>query len=173
MSRPSWDEYFMEIARTVGARATCDRGKVGVVIVKDRHILATGYAGAPKGLPHCDDAGHLIRVTYDEKNNLIENCIRTTHAEINAIVQAALSGVSIKGGTIYCKMEPCLSCTKSLINAGIVRVVCEKKYHDAGLAREFLKQAGVELVTLSDEIEAYSKQNLNQNSDQDSKEHQQ
>lgn len=156
MARPDWDEYFMEITRAVARRATCDRGMSGAIIVKNKKIIATGYVGAPKGLPHCDEVGHLFKKSVDEKGNQSNHCVRTTHAEQNAIVQAALHGVSTDGATIYCKMEPCLDCAKIIINAGIKRVVCEKKYHKAELTRQFFKEAGIELVVLNDDIEKYA-----------------
>jgi len=157
-TRPDWDTYFMNIAREVAKRATCDRGRSGCVIVKDKRILTTGYVGSPVGLPHCDEVGHLMKTSYDEKGNAKQNCIRTAHAEQNAIVQAARFGISLDGATIYCKMEPCIVCAKMIINAGIKRVVCEKKYHDADIAREMLKEAGVELSVINDEFEKYDKQ---------------
>lgn len=153
--RPSWDEYFINIMKEVGKRASCDRGRSGAIIVRDKRILTTGYVGAPAGLQHCDEAGHLMRKSFDEDGSVKENCVRTTHAEQNAIIQAALHGVSTKGATLYCKMEPCLNCAKIIINSGIKRVVCEKRYHDATLTREFFKQAGVDLVVLSNEVEKY------------------
>lgn len=156
-ARPSWDEYFMAIARTVALRATCDRGRSGCVLVKDRRILSTGYVGSPVGLAHCDEIGHLMKTVYDKDGNASQHCVGTTHAEMNAIVQAARFGISVNGATIYCKMEPCLDCAKAIINAGIKRVVCEKKYHAADLTRRFFAEAGVELVVLNDEVETYEK----------------
>jgi dCMP deaminase len=154
-SRPNWDEYFMDITRTVSERATCDRGKCGAIIVKDKRILCTGYVGAPAGLPHCDEAGHLFQQVYDKDGNVSNHCIRTTHAEQNAIVQAARYGTPIDGSTLYCKMEPCIVCAKMIINAGIKRVVCEKKYHSAQLTRKFFREAGVKLEVLKDETVKY------------------
>lgn len=144
--RPSWDEYFMGIAVQVARRSTCDRAHVGAIIVKDRRILTTGYNGAPSGLPHCDDIGHLI---------VDGHCVRTLHAEQNAIIQAAYHGVSVQGGTLYVTHQPCLTCAKMIINAGIRRVVYAGEYPDP-LAREFLAQAGVSLqhVLLPDELRA-------------------
>lgn len=157
MPRPNWDEYFMEITRAVARRATCDRGMSGAIVVKNKKIIATGYVGAPKGLPHCDEVGHLFKKVIDEQGNQSNHCIRTTHAEQNAIIQAALHGVSTDSATLYCKMEPCLDCAKIIINAGIKRVVCEKKYHKAELTRQFFKEAGIELIVLNDEVEKYDK----------------
>ncbi len=157
MHRPDWDEYFFGIMEAVSRRATCDRGKSGAILVKNKQIIATGYVGAPKGLPHCDHAGHLYgEVLREGKVHL--HCIRTTHAEMNAIVQAAKSGVSTEGATIYCKMEPCLDCCKAIINAGIKRVVALKKYHGAQNSREFFKQAGVKLDVMIDEVQEYDNQ---------------
>lgn len=137
-ARPSWDEYFMDIAFTVAQRSTCDRAHVGAVLVRDRRILATGYNGAPAGLPHCDDVGHLM---------VDGHCVRTLHAEQNAIIQAALHGVSIQGATAYVTHQPCLTCAKMLINAGIRRVVYAGNYPD-DLSRQFLNEANVALVHL-------------------------
>jgi len=155
MLRPSWDEYFMGIAREVAKRATCDRGRSGAVLVRDKRILTTGYVGSPKGLPHCDEVGHLFKKTIDADGKESTHCIRTTHAEQNAILQAAMHGISTAGATLYCKMEPCIDCAKMIINAGIKRVVCEKKYHKAEITREFFKKAGVKLEVLNDEVEKY------------------
>ena len=156
--RPSWDEYFMKIAKVVGERGTCDRGRAGAVIVKDKRIIATGYVGAPMGLPHCDEVGHLLCDTINPDGKKSKHCIRTAHAEQNAIVQAALHGVSTNGATMYVSFEPCFTCAKMIINAGIKRVVCEKKYHAAELTRKFFKQAGVKLVVLKKEVEKYPDQ---------------
>ncbi len=158
MKRPSWDEYFMQIVDAVAQRATCDRGKSGAVIVKDKQILSTGYVGAPAGLPHCDEVGHLMMKYIDDSGKESMHCVRTTHAEQNAIVQAAKHGIAINGGTIYCTMEPCLTCAKMIINAGIKRVVAKKRYHAAQLTREFFKQAGVKLEVLNDEVMKYNNQ---------------
>ncbi|MCD6547700.1 MAG: cytidine/deoxycytidylate deaminase family protein [Nanoarchaeota archaeon] len=158
MTRPSWDEYFMQIVDAVAKRATCDRGRSGAIIVKDKQILSTGYVGAPSGLPHCDDVGHLLMKHIDEDGKESMHCVRTTHAEQNAIVQAAKHGVAINGATLYCTMEPCLACAKMIINAGIKRVVCKKRYHAGKLTREFFKQAGVKLEVLQDEVMEYDNQ---------------
>jgi dCMP deaminase len=156
--RPSWDDYFIGVSREVAKRATCDRGMSGCVIVKGRRIIATGYVGAPSGLPHCDEAGHLIKKVLNGDNTTSQHCIRTTHAEANAIAQAAKHGVSVNGATLYCKMEPCLDCAKLIINSGISRVVCEKKYHSAQHTRSYFKQAGVELEVVNDSVEKYPDQ---------------
>lgn len=158
MARPSWDEYFLKLSQIVAERATCDRGKSGCVIVKDKRILATGYVGSPPGQPHCDDVGHLMKKVFDEDGNVSQHCARTIHAEQNAIVQAAKNGTSIDGSTIYVKMEPCRTCAMMIISSGIKKVVCEKKYHAAQETRDMFKDAGVDLVVLSDEVEKYDNQ---------------
>jgi dCMP deaminase len=136
LARPSWDEYFMNIARAVASRSTCSRRSVGAVIVKEKRILATGYNGAPAGLRHCDhtDGG-------DMRDG---HCARSTHAEQNAIVQAAKYGTPIAGATVYCTDQPCLVCAKLLANAGIRRVVFEGDYPDA-LAVAIFAEAGIDL----------------------------
>ena len=129
MARPSWDEYFMEITRLVVSRSTCLRRQVGAIIVKDKKILATGYNGAPSGLPHCLEQGCLREQMGIPSGERHELC-RGLHAEQNAIIQAAYYGVSINGATLYCTNLPCIICTKMLINAGIARVVYEQGYAD-------------------------------------------
>ena len=155
-TRPSWDDYFIEIMHAVGARSTCDRGCSGSVIVKDKRIIATGYVGAPIGTPHCDEAGHEMHTVVGEDGVQSKHCIRTTHAEQNAIVQAARSGVSTDGATLYSKMVPCYTCAKMIINSGIKRVVSEKDYHASSRSKEVFKEAGVELLLLNPETEKYS-----------------
>ena len=156
--RPSWDEYFMEIADTVSKRATCDRGRSGCVVVRDRQILVTGYVGAPKGLPHCDEVGHQLKQTVHEDGSVTQHCVRTVHAEQNAICQAAKLGISLNGATLYCRMTPCRTCAMLIINCGIVRVVCANKYHAGAESEEMFRQAGVQLDFFSDEVVKYDKQ---------------
>ncbi|MEM5811889.1 MAG: cytidine/deoxycytidylate deaminase family protein [Candidatus Aenigmatarchaeota archaeon] len=150
--RPSWDEYFMEIAKVVAKRSTCKRAAVGAVIVKDKRILTTGYAGAPKGMPHCLDVGCLIKSIVKENGKTEEHCLRTVHAEMNAIIQAALHGVSTDGATIYTTHFPCYNCAKVIINAGIKRIVADSpnagKYVDEE-SLNLLKSAGIEVVVLN------------------------
>ena len=141
MSRPTWEEYFMDITRLVAKRSTCLRRQVGAVLVKDKRLLATGYNGAPSGLSHCLEAGCLR-----EKNNIPsgerhELC-RGIHAEQNAIIQAAFHGVRIQGATLYCTNLPCVICTKMLINAGITEIIFESGYAD-DLTRDMLREAGI------------------------------
>lgn len=137
-SRPSWDEYFMQIARDVSTRATCERRLVGAVVVLEKRILTTGYNGAPHGLPHCTEVGCKIQDGH---------CIRTLHAEQNAIVQGALNGITLRGSTLYVTCQPCNNCAKMIINAGIVRVVFDGDYPDE-FAMELFGQAGTELIRL-------------------------
>jgi dCMP deaminase len=156
--RPTWDEYFMEVTRAIAKRATCDRGRSGCVIARDRQLLVTGYVGSPVGQPHCDDVGHEMKKVVHEDGSISQHCVRTVHAEQNAICQAAKLGVSINGGTLYCKMTPCKTCAMLIVNCGIKRVVCERKYH-AGASTEILfKDAGIELVYEHEEYEQYENQ---------------
>jgi len=156
--RPSWDEYFMEIARAVAKRATCDRGRSGCVIAKDKQILVAGYVGAPSGLPHCDEIGHQIKIMRHENGKETRHCVRTTHAEQNAIVQAAKNGVSINGSTLYCKMTPCRVCAKMIISSGIQHVVCHTRYHAGEESEEMFARVGISLRFLDGGQEEYAKQ---------------
>src|SRR5574344_2289430 len=156
--RPTWDEYFMELANTASKRATCDRGRSGCVIVKDKQVLVTGYVGSPAGLPHCDEVGHLFRQSIDADGTISTHCVRTVHAEQNAICQAARRGIALDGATLYCRMTPCRTCAMLIINCGIKRVVCEKKYHDSKDSLEMFSQAGVEIVHLQEEVQKYENQ---------------
>jgi len=155
--RPSWDEYFLHLALEVGKRATCDRGKSGSVIARDKRLISTGYVGAPAGLPHCDEAGHLMHEVINVDGTRSKHCIRTTHAEANSIAQAARHGVAVEGATLYCKMEPCYVCAQLIINSHIRRVVCLKRYQRAELTRKMFKQAGITLNVMQDELERYGK----------------
>jgi dCMP deaminase len=153
--RPSWDEYFMEVLDSVSKRSTCDRGRVGCVIVKDKQILVTGYAGAPAGLPHCDDVGHQLKKTIHEDGNITEHCVRTVHGEQNAICQAAKRGVAIEGATVYVRMTPCRTCAMLLINCGVKNVFCERKYHAGAESEEMLKKAGIKIEYKFNEEQKY------------------
>lgn len=133
--RPGWDEYFMQIARTVATRATCPRASVGCVIVRAHRILTTGYNGSPRGVAHCTEVGCSL---------VDGHCVRATHAEANAIVQAALHGVNVSDSTAYCTHQPCINCSKLLISAGVRSIVYETAYPDA-VAQELLSEAGVAL----------------------------
>jgi dCMP deaminase len=135
--RPDWDSYFMKIASAVSERSTCDRALVGCVLVLYKRILTTGFNGSPAGQEHCDEIGHLM---------VDGHCVRTIHAETNAIIQAALHGVSTRGATCYVTHLPCIQCTKSLINAGITRIVYGEAYRMDENAVAFLKAANIEVV---------------------------
>lgn len=117
--------------------------------------MCTGYVGSPPGLPHCDEVGHLLREVVDENGKTSKHCMRTIHAEQNAIIQGARFGMSLQGATLYCKMEPCRTCAMSIIGAGIRKVVCEKKYHAAEDTRDMFAKCGIDLVVLSEEVEEY------------------
>jgi dCMP deaminase len=157
-ARPSWDEYFMEVANAIAKRATCDRGRSGCVIARDHQILATGYVGAPSGLPHCDEAGHQFKKTVHEDGSSTQHCVRTVHAEQNAICQAAKRGVAIDGATLYCRMTPCRTCAMMIINCGIVRVVAERRYHAGAESEDMLRSAGLLLEFVHDEVQRYENQ---------------
>lgn len=144
-SRLSWDEYFMQIAEMVARRSTCNRAAVGSVIVRNRNILATGYNGAPRGMPHCTDVGCLVYSSTNPDGQTEENCFRTIHSEINAMAQAAKSGVSIEGSSIYITHSPCIHCLKVLINTGIERIFYRKPYKIEQV-RDMLERSGVEMM---------------------------
>ncbi len=156
--RPSWDEYFIAQADFLGSRGTCDRSRSGCVIVKDKRIISTGYIGSPPGLPHCDDVGHEMHMVVNEDGTKSMHCVRTTHAEQNAIVQTARFGLALDGATLYCKMTPCYTCAKLVITAGIKSVVSEKDYHASRRSKEIFKKAGVKLQILKKEVEKYKNQ---------------
>ena len=143
MQRPTWDEYFMEMAQVAAKRSTCLRRSVGAVIVKNKQILASGYNGTPMGLPHCEEVGCLREQLQVPSGKCHELC-RGVHAEQNAITQAAYHGVSVKGATIYVTHQPCVVCTKMLINAGIERVVFANPYPDQ-LAQEMMAQSKMKI----------------------------
>ncbi len=126
--RLSWDQYFLMITRQVAERSTCTRAKVGAVIVRDRSILATGYNGSPAGMPHCLDVGCLVYKSENPNGEVVENCFRTIHAEINAIAQAARNGSAIRDATAYITHSPCIHCLKTLVNTGIRTIYFEKPY---------------------------------------------
>ncbi len=138
--RVSWGTYFMNIAKEVATRSTCDRKYIGAVIVREKTILSTGYNGSIKGLPHCDEAGHEM---------VDDHCIRTTHAEANAIVQAAKNGVEINKSDIYVTASPCYNCFKLIANAGIKTIYYGEFYREDRIL-EHAKEAGIELVSLED-----------------------
>lgn len=144
MTRPTWDEYFMKIAHLVAERSTCLRRRVGAIIVKDKRIISTGYNGAPRGLLHCLEVGCLREEMGVASGERQELC-RGAHAEQNAIIQAAASGASMEGATMYCTTAPCSTCAKMIINAGIRRLVLGEKYPDA-LGETLIAESGIETV---------------------------
>ena len=147
LERPSWDAYFMQIAHLVATRATCPRRSVGALIVKDRHILATGYNGAPSGLPHCPEDGGI----NDWPKGCLRagHCIRSLHAEQNALLQAAKFGISCDGATMYVTCQPCNACAKMVINGGISRVIYEGDYPD-DFSKELFRESNMEVLRFRD-----------------------
>jgi len=143
MDRKPIDEYFMDIAKLVATRSTCVRRQVGSVIVKDKHIISTGYNGSPKGLPHCIDVGCLRDKLNIPSGTKLDECM-ANHSEANAIIQAGLHGASTFGATLYCTHQPCSICAKMIINAGIVQVVFNEGYPDER-TKSLFHQAGVKL----------------------------
>ena len=142
MERPSWEEYFMDIARLVAKRSTCLRRQVGAVVVKHKNILATGYNGTPSGITHCSETGCLreqLKIPSGERHELC----RGLHAEQNVIVQAAKHGINIEGGTLYCTSSPCIICSKMIINAGLREIVYLDGYPDI-LSKDILTESGIE-----------------------------
>lgn len=139
-NRVSWETYFMNIATEVATRSTCDRKHVGAVIVRNKNILSTGYNGSIKGLPHCDEVGHEM---------VDGHCIRTTHAEANAIVQAAKNGVSIDNSEIFVTASPCYNCFKLIANSGIKVIYYRELYRDQRIT-DRAKEVGIELVSLEE-----------------------
>ena len=139
MDRVGWHTYFMNIARQAATRSTCDRRHVGAVIVRDKTILSTGYNGSIRGMPHCDDVGHMMEGGH---------CVATVHAEANAIIQAAKNGVRIEGAELYTTASPCWPCFKLIVNAGILRVYYGEFYRDPR-SIEVARQLGIELLDLS------------------------
>lgn len=145
--RPSWDEYFMSIANLASTRSTCMRRKVGAVIVKNKKILSTGYNGAPRGLAHCLEIG-CLREKLNVKSGERHELCRAIHAEQNAVIQAAVSGVSIEGADIYSTTFPCVLCSKIIINAGIKRIIVVEGYPDQ-LSQDMLTEAGIKVEYMS------------------------
>jgi len=146
------------IVPAVAQRATCDRGRAGAVIIRDNRILATGYVGSPAGFAHCDEVGHLLHKVIDENGKESIHCVRTIHAEENAILQAAMDGIPLKGATLYCKMMPCFRCAMKIIRVGIKRVVVQKRYHDDERTLKMFQRAGVAVDIKEDETEKYENQ---------------
>jgi len=154
-SRLSWDDYFMVVADAISGRATCNRARSGCVIALGNQLLVAGYVGAPSGLPHCDDVGHEFATLTRSDGQVSKHCVRTVHAEQNAICQAAKRGIAIAGATMYTRMTPCATCAKLIINCGLRRVVCERRYHAGADAERMFRSAGIELVYRNDEVQQY------------------
>ena len=157
--RPTWDEYFLNLVEAIGKRGTCDRGRAGAVIVSLGHtILATGYAGAPPGMPHCDEVGHMMRTVVDDQGNQSQHCVRTLHAEENAILQCAKDGIRLEGATIYCKMVPCYNCAMRILRVGIKRIVAHKRYHADEMSMDLYAKAGISVTVVENTVEQYKNQ---------------
>lgn len=145
-TRPSWDDYFLGQLAALATRTTCDRGRSACLFASvDHDQLAAGYVGSPPGQPHCDDVGHLWDTTG-------RHCLRTIHAEQNAIIRAVRSGVSLRDSSAYCTMEPCFTCAKMLLGIGVYRVVTLHRYHGAEHTRKLFEEAGVPLVVRNDSL---------------------
>ena len=168
--RPSWEEYFVQVMDAVALRGSCDRGRSGAVIVKDKRILATGYVGAPSGLPTCEDEGHeMIKrfemtqleweleedgksVTEIKNHYFSTHCIKTCHAELNAILNCARNGVPTIGATIYCSMTPCVNCCMAIIQAGIIEVIAKNLYQKGDESIKMFEQVGIKYKTLNEKL---------------------
>jgi dCMP deaminase len=148
LTRPNWEEYFMGIVEAVAARGTCLRAKCGCVITRKNVLLSTGYNGAPKGAPQCDEVGCLVKKVTHEDGHTSEHCKRTVHAEANAILQAAKNGMKIEDATLYCGMTPCRDCAMLIVNSGITEVIVQKDYHESDETKQMFSDAGVSLTIL-------------------------
>lgn len=157
-SRPSWDEYFIKLVDEVAQRATCNRGKSGCIIVRDKRILCSGYVGSPPGFPHCDEADHELKKILDPDGTVRQHCVRTIHAEQNAICQAARYGIPLENTTLYCTMEPCRVCAMLIISVGVKKVVVKRRYHAAQDTRDLFDKAGINLVVMENKTEEYDNQ---------------
>lgn len=151
MKRPSFDEYFMQMALLTARRSTCLRRQVGAVIVKDKHIIATGYNGAPKGLEHCEEIGGCLREELGVPSGERHELCRALHAEQNAIIQAAVLGQSVKDSLMYVTHQPCSICAKMIINAGIRKIIINSGYPDE-MASKLLKEANIEIEQLDTKL---------------------
>ena len=155
--RPTYDEYFMDMAQVVSKRSTCIRRAVGAILVKDKHILSTGYNGAPKGLKHCDEVG-CIRVDLNVPSGKRHELCRGLHAEQNAIIQAAVFGISIKDSVLYCTNTPCVVCVKMLINAGVKEIIFSGDYPDE-LAKKMLSESNIKIRNLNNKKPIWNRKN--------------
>ena len=156
--RPTWDEYFLEMAHSVSKRATCDRGKSGCVITLDKQILVTGYVGSPAGFAHCEEAGHQMKDITHEDGSVTSHCMRTIHAEQNAIIYAINNNSSVKGATLYVTLAPCLACARIIYSCGISKVIylnsyAEFKGLDSDEGVDFLEKFGVDVEKYNGHLE--------------------
>ncbi len=157
--RPSWDEYFLGLLEGISKRATCDRGRCATIIVGPGNtILTTGYTGSAPGDDHCDDVGHFMVTLKYPDGSSSQHCQRTLHAEENAILQAAMDGIPLKGATLYCKMTPCFYCARRIARVGIKRVVVLKRYHAEKMTLEIFKKCGVKFEVKENILEKYKDQ---------------
>lgn len=156
--RPSWDNYFLQLAEMIGSRSTCDRGYAGALAVKDKRIIATGYSGSPVGLKHCSEIGHEMHTVVNDDGTTSRHCIRTSHSETNAINNAARVGAALQGATMYSNYLPCYNCAKNIINAGIIRMVTLYDYHASKQTKRVFKEAGVKLTIINKEVKQYKDQ---------------
>lgn len=156
--RPSKTEYMFEVMHAVAKRATCGRGRSGCVIARDGHIISTGYVGAPSGLPSCDDAGHVMHEVINEDGELTTHCIRSVHAEQNAICQAAKYGIALEGSELYCTMTPCRTCAMLIIQSGIKHVHCLNHYRNKTIEDDtiaMLEYSGINIDYINEEEQEY------------------
>ncbi len=157
--RPSWDEYFLAMLDPIGRRATCDRGRSGSIIVSQNNtVLSTGYVGSPPGQPHCDEVGHLMKTVTHEDGRQSQHCMRTLHAEENAVLQGAKEGIKLDGAIIYTKMVPCYNCAMRIVRVGIKRVVAQKRYHADAASMDLFEKAGVVVHVVDNTQEQYKNQ---------------
>lgn len=165
-NRLSWQDYFMQVVDAISQRSTCDRGKPGCAFVKNNQILTTGYAGSPPGFPHCSEVGHELEIRFPIKSekDLIGitspqaqsiHCIRTLHAEQNAIIQAARRGISLEGSTLYVTMTPCRTCAMLLISVGVVKIIAKKLYQKSHESIEMFELAKIPLIHLDQTVQEY------------------
>lgn len=164
MIRTSRLDYYLDVVKAVAMRGTCDRGRAGAIIVKDGRIISTGYAGAPTGLPHCDEAGHDLMIKSwgpnIEEPEHSQHCIRTVHAEANAIIQAAKYGPPINWAVLYCTMFPCYECAKMIVNSGIIEVVSQYGYQTGWKSKILFDEVGIPYQSIDEEAINYSKTKL-------------
>lgn len=157
--RPNWDEYFLGLLDGISRRATCDRGRSGAIIVSEYHtILTSGYVGSAPGDKHCDEVGHHMVTVIQPDGTSSQHCQRTLHAEENAILQAAMDGIRLRGATLYCKMVPCLGCARRIARVGIKKVIAQKAYHADKTSRELFADTKVDLIVFDNSVEEYEKQ---------------